>query len=147
MQNDRLIQLTYSEDEDIVDRQDFTVMRPNVRKSPSRRGVRVCACARACVCVDVRAYVYSCVELCMYLCTCVHTYVCTRVLCLSVRLSLCQSPQSEPLCLLNFRGHLAGTGDRAAWYHVSSLLGAVCTDPPFLPLPSPPLSAPPHLLG
>lgn len=45
MQNDRLIQLTYSEDEDIVDREDFTVKRPNVRQSPSRRSVRVCVCA------------------------------------------------------------------------------------------------------
>ena len=126
MQNDRLIQLTYSEDEDIVDRQDFTVKRPNVRQSPSRRSVRVCVCVyvRTCVCLFTREAVY----IRMYLCT----YVCTRVLCLSVRLSLCQSPQSESL--LNFRGHLAGTGDRAAWYHVSSLF-SVCTDPS--------LSAPP----
>ena len=43
LQNDRLIQLTYSEDEDIVDREDFAVKRPNVRRSPSA------ACVRACV--------------------------------------------------------------------------------------------------
>lgn len=67
MQNDRLIQLTYSEDEDIVDREDFTVKRPNVRQSPSRRSVRVRD--------YVRAYVYSRVKLCTYVCTCVRTYV------------------------------------------------------------------------
>lgn len=60
MQNDRLIQLTYSEDEDIVDRQDFTVKRPNVRQSPSRRSVRVCVCVyvRTCVCLFTREAVY-----------------------------------------------------------------------------------------
>ena len=55
MQNDRLIQLTYSEDEDIVDRQDFTVKRPNVRQSPSQRSVRV----RVCVFMYVRMFIHA----------------------------------------------------------------------------------------
>ena len=70
MQNDRLIQLTYSEDEDIVDRQDFTVKRPNVRQSPSRRSVRVrvCVYVRTCVCLFTREAVYIRMYIRMYTC-------------------------------------------------------------------------------
>lgn len=68
VQNDRLIQLTYSEDEDIVDREDFAVKRPNVRRSPSA------VCVRACVCLCV--FIHAC-------CVC----TCTRELCLSMPLS------------------------------------------------------------
>lgn len=68
VQNDRLIQLTYSEDEDIVDREDFAVKRPNVRRSPSA------VCVRACVYV------------CLYMpVVCAHahvSYVCPCVCCI-----------------------------------------------------------------